>query len=79
MVDTRLTSINQNMGKLAVLLILFSAVILLIGNFVGGTWILIGSWGFTVGMSILLVLFFLFGIDAYLQSKREEEMEETTM
>ena len=74
--DTPLTRINNMLGKFSLLMIFIAIILFLIGNYVSEAWNVIGSWFFNIGVVVILLLFILFGVDAYLQYKAEQDLPE---
>ena len=74
--DTPLTRINNILGKFSLLMIVIAIILFLVGNYTSEAWNVIGSWFFMIGVVVIFLLFILFGVDAYLQYKAEQNLPE---
>lgn len=74
--DTPLTRINNTLGKFSLLMIFIAIILFLVGNYTSEAWNIIGSWFFKIGVVVIFLLFILFGVDAYLQYKAEQNLPE---
>jgi len=57
-------------------MIVIAIILFLVGNYTSEAWNVIGSWFFMIGVVVIFLLFILFGVDAYLQYKAEQNLPE---